>query len=107
MSVKSLCATALKTKLDQGEPLFLLDVREQNEFDYAQIADSVLIPLQDLPLRISELNPRRPTVVICHRGFRSHRAAEFLVGSGFTDVTNLEGGIEAWSLDCDSAVRRY
>lgn len=107
MTVKQLSATELKTRMQQEEKLFLLDVREPDEFAYAHIANSVLIPLNQVPKRLGELDPQQEIVVICHHGMRSQQAANFLVQSGFVNITNLTGGIDAWSCNCDSSVRRY
>jgi rhodanese-related sulfurtransferase len=107
MTVKQLSATELKNRLQQEEKLFLLDVREPDEFAFAHIANSVLIPLNQIPNRLSELDPQQEIVVICHHGMRSQQAANFLVQSGFENITNLTGGIDAWSCNCDSSVRRY
>jgi len=107
MTVKQLSATELKNKIQQQENLFLLDVREPHEFKYAHIADSVLIPLNQIPSRLSELNPQQEIVVICHHGMRSQQAANYLVQSGYKNIANLTGGIDAWSCTCDSSVRRY
>ncbi|MDD5271445.1 MAG: rhodanese-like domain-containing protein [Methylovulum sp.] len=107
MTIKNLTAIELKAKLEQGEPLFLLDVREDFEYKIAKIEGSLRISLAQLPQRFSELDAQQPIVVICHHGMRSLRAAHFLVDSGFTDITNLLGGIDAWSLYCDSSVPRY
>jgi len=84
-----------------------LDVREAHEFNYASITGSTLIPLNQLPARLAELDKNLAIVVICHHGMRSMQAATFLEHSGFTQIANLQGGIDAWSRDCDSSVRRY
>lgn len=107
MSITQLAAVDLKNKLLNSEKLFLLDVREPYEFAYASIAGSVLIPLNQLPERIGELDPDRETVVICHHGVRSQQAALYLAQSGFKRVANLAGGIDAWSCESDRAVPRY
>ena len=107
MTVKQLSATELKNKIQQQENLFLLDVREPHEFKYAHIADSVLIPLNQIPNRMSELDPQQDIVVICHHGMRSQQAANYLVQSGYKNIANLTGGIDDWSCTCDSSVRRY
>ena len=107
MRVQQLSATALQAKLVQAESLVLLDVREPHEFDYASIAGSILIPLQQLPQHLSALNSASVTVVICHHGIRSQQAAEYLAGAGFSAVFNLTGGIDAWSVVCDASVPRY
>lgn len=107
MSVKSISATQLQTRLQNEEPLFLLDVREPNEFQYARIENSILIPLGQIPHRLDELDPQQEIVAICHHGIRSRQACMYLVNSGFEHVWNLTGGIDAWSCDCDSSVPRY
>lgn len=107
MVVKQIVATELQTKLKANDGVFLLDVREPDEFRYAHIDTSVSIPLQQLPHRIAELHMTDDIVVICHHGVRSQQAAQFLVHSGFSQVANLVGGIDAWSCLCDSSVRRY
>ena len=78
-------------------PVDLLDVREPWEFDVCRIEGSRLIPLSQLPARLGELDPARPTVVICHHGVRSLRAASYLEHCGFENVVNLSGGIDAWA----------
>jgi len=107
MTVQNLSVKELNARLQAQDDVFLLDVREPSEFNYASIADSVLIPLNQLPGRVAELDSSREIVVICHHGMRSMQAAQYLDRSGFTQVFNLQGGIDAWSLECDSAVRRY
>ncbi len=92
-----------------GEQLLLLDVREPEEFAAASIGGARLVPLGELEQRLSELAEwkERPIVVHCHTGGRSARAARLLRERGFTDVSNLKGGIEAWSLTVDPDVPRY
>ena len=107
MTVKQLSATELKNKILQEGKLFLLDVREPDEFQYAHITGSVLIPLNQIPKRLGELDPQQEIVVICHHGMRSQQAANYLVQSGYKNIANLTGGIDAWSCTCDSSVRRY
>jgi len=107
MIVKQLSATELKNKIQQNDKLLLLDVREPHEYQYARIADSVLIPLNQIPQRLGELDVDQETVVICHHGMRSQQAASYLMQSGFKNIANLTGGIDAWSCVCDSSVARY
>jgi rhodanese-related sulfurtransferase len=106
MTIKQISASELKAKL-QDKELLLLDVRESNEFDYAHIADCLSIPLNQIPARLSELDMEREIVLICHHGMRSMQAANFLSQVGFNKLSNLVGGIDAWSLECDSSVARY
>ena len=107
MIVKQLSAIELNDKIQQGEDLFLLDVREPHEFQYAHIPNSVLIPLNQLPERLHEVASQLEVVVICHHGIRSQQAANYLVQSGYNNIANLLGGIDAWSCCCDTSVRRY
>lgn len=97
----------LNHQLQQPEPPLLLDVREQEEWDYCYIAGAVHLPMSQLAQRLGELDPDRPTVVCCHHGVRSQRVAEFLLHHGFANVANLVGGIDAWSIQVDPAIPRY
>jgi molybdopterin/thiamine biosynthesis adenylyltransferase/rhodanese-related sulfurtransferase len=101
MSVKE-----LKRRLDAGDDLFILDVREPFEYQIAQIGGH-LIPLNDLPKRMNELNTEQEIVVQCKSGGRSQRAAEFLAKNGFKKLHNLAGGILAWSSEIDPKVPKY
>ncbi len=96
----------LKRRLDAGEKVFILDVREPYEYQIAQIGGN-LIPLNELPKRVGELNPEQEIVVQCKSGGRSQRAAEFLANNGFEKVHNLAGGITAWSSEIDPTVPKY
>jgi adenylyltransferase/sulfurtransferase len=96
----------LKRRLDAGEKLFVLDVREPNEYQICNIG-GYLIPLGDLPKRVSELDTSREIVAHCRSGVRSAKAVEFLRQSGFKKVRNLAGGILAWSDRVDQTVPKY
>lgn len=74
----------------------IVDVREEHEWATGRIAGAIHLPLGDLPLRASELNPRRPVIAVCRSGRRSLVAAHQLTALGFVDVTSLAGGIIAW-----------
>jgi len=102
-------AADVKRRLDAGETLLLLDVREADEREVACIEGTTWIPLGDLATRASELREwrDRPVVVHCHHGGRSARGAAQLQELGFSQVSNLAGGIEAWSLTVDPSVPRY
>ena len=98
----------LKTRLDQGEKLRLIDVREPDEWAFNRIAGAELIPLSQFQQRATnELSPEEDLVLYCHHGVRSGRAQGYLKAQGFTDVLNLTGGIDAWSLQVDPTVKRY
>jgi len=97
----------LKDRLDKGDTIFLLDVREPHEYSMAKIEGSVLIPLGELPTSLDKLNSNDEIVALCHRGMRSADAVGFLMQQGFSNVKNLIGGIDAWSVEVDSEVPRY
>jgi len=96
----------LKQRLDRGDDLFVLDVREPHEYQICNLG-GYLIPLNDLPKRVSELDSSREIVVHCKMGGRSAKATDFLRQSGFTKVHNLAGGINAWAERVDPKVPKY
>ena len=97
----------LKRRMDAGETLELIDVREPFESEIARIEGAKLIPLGEITERLDELNRERPIVVHCHSGKRSAQAARLLQQRGFGNVYNLEGGIDAWSDQIDPNVPKY
>jgi len=97
----------LKTRLDKGDQLVLLDVREDWEYSLAKIDGSILVPLGTLPQSLTRLNRESEIIAICHHGMRSADATNFLLQQGFSNVKNLVGGIDAWSTQVDGAVPRY
>jgi molybdopterin/thiamine biosynthesis adenylyltransferase/rhodanese-related sulfurtransferase len=105
-SVPEITVEALKSKLDAGENVLVLDVREPHEYQICNIG-GYLIPLGDLPKRIGELEPGRETVVHCRSGVRSAKAVYQLQRAGFANVTNLQGGILAWAEKIDPAMAKY
>ena len=107
MPIKQLSAIELKTKLQDKVQLFLLDVREPFEFAHAHIDGSVLIPLNQIPQRLQEIDMEQEIVLICHHGSRSERAAMFLEQKGFSNVVNLTGGMDAWASEVDTTMPKY
>ncbi len=107
--VREISPPELAAKLRAGEKITLLDVRQVWEHDLAALPNSVLIPLDQLPQRVDDVQALSgsPVVVYCHHGVRSFHAAAFLMRCGLSDVTSLAGGIEGWSLEVDSSVPRY
>lgn len=97
----------LQQRLDNGDKFILLDVREPNEYAFAHILGSLHIPLRQIPERMQELDNQLDIVVMCHHGMRSQQACLFLEQYGFSQLYNLKGGIDAWSLNCDPTVPRY
>ncbi len=97
----------LKDRLDEQPDLTLLDVREDWEYAICHLANSKHIPMQQIPGQLSSLDLEAPIVVICHHGMRSLQVAYFLSQSGFKDVTNLTGGIDAWAREIDQGMATY
>jgi molybdopterin/thiamine biosynthesis adenylyltransferase/rhodanese-related sulfurtransferase len=104
--VPQLSVRELKRRIDGGEDVFILDVREPYEYQIAQIGGK-LIPQNDVPQRLPEIPRDREVVVQCRSGARSQKIAEFLKQSGYTQVVNLAGGILAWSDEIDPKVQKY
>jgi adenylyltransferase/sulfurtransferase len=97
----------LKQRLDRGDKLFVLDVREPNEYQINRIEGSTLMPLGEVPRRYAELNPDEEMVVHCKMGGRSAKAADFLRSVGFKKVLNLKGGILDWIDKVDPTQPKY
>lgn len=106
MSVPEIRVEELKQRLDAGENLFLLDVREEYEYEISNIGGR-LIPLAELPKRVHELDSNREIIALCKIGSRSAKAVQLLRQAGFDKVRNLTGGIHAWSDRVDPRVRKY
>ncbi|WP_348263143.1 molybdopterin-synthase adenylyltransferase MoeB [Telmatobacter sp. DSM 110680] len=104
--VPQLSVKDLKQRIDAGEDVFILDVREPYEYQIAQIGGK-LIPQNDVPQRLAEIPRDREIVVQCRSGARSQKIAEFLKQSGYQQVVNLAGGILAWSDEVDPKVQKY
>ncbi len=105
-SVPEITPRELKARLDRGDDLYILDVREPHEYQICNIGGH-LIPLGDLSRRVNELDSAREIVAHCRSGKRSAEAAEFLRKAGFKKILNLKGGILAWSDEVDPSVPKY
>ena len=105
-SVPEITPRELKARLDRGDDLFILDVREPHEYQICNLGGK-LIPLGDLANRVNELDSSREIVAHCRSGKRSADAIQFLQQAGFRKVLNLKGGILAWSDEVDSSVPKY
>ncbi len=79
-----------------GSSIQLVDVREADEVAQGTLPEAVHIPMGDIPVRMGELDPTKPTLLLCRSGARSGSVGQFLVQNGFSDVTNLTGGMLAW-----------
>jgi sulfur-carrier protein adenylyltransferase/sulfurtransferase len=97
----------LKRRLDAGEEVFILDVRNPPEYEICRIKGSTLIPLPSLPQRLDELDRSRELVVHCKSGMRSQQAIGILRQAGFTNLKNLTGGILAWADKVDPSLPKY
>jgi molybdopterin/thiamine biosynthesis adenylyltransferase/rhodanese-related sulfurtransferase len=107
MQVPTIEARELKAKLDRKEPFVLVDVREPYEYEICHIPGSRLIPLGELPARLSELDSADDIILQCKSGARSARALHILQEAGFKKLSNLEGGITAWAEQVDPSVPKY
>ncbi len=106
--MNQITATELKTRIDAGEDIQLIDVRQPDEYAFAKIEGAKLIPLGEVLNRMSEIDASRDAVVHCKMGGRSARAIEALQQRGFAgNLINLAGGITAWSNDVDPSVPKY
>ena len=105
-SMTDISVEELKKRLDRGDDLFVLDVREPHEYQICNIG-GYLIPLNDLPKRVSELDSAVEIVAHCKSGVRSAKACDFLRQAGFRKVKNMKGGITAWSDKVDPHVPKY
>jgi sulfur-carrier protein adenylyltransferase/sulfurtransferase len=106
--MQEITATELKRRMDAGEDIQLIDVRQPNEYAYAKIPGARLIPLGELMSRMDEIDDTKETVVHCHLGGRSARAIDALRRAGFKgNLLNLKGGITAWSDEVDPSVPKY
>jgi adenylyltransferase/sulfurtransferase len=105
-AIPQMTVQELKQRRDAGEDIFILDVREPYEYQIANIGGT-LIPMNQVPQRLAEIDRDREIVVQCRSGARSQRVAEFLAAQGYPNVKNLAGGILAWSDQIDPTVQKY
>jgi adenylyltransferase/sulfurtransferase len=105
-TVPEITPRELKARLDRGDDIYIVDVREPHEYQICNIGGH-LIPLGDLASRVNELDSSREIVAHCRTGKRSAQAAEFLLKAGFRKISNLKGGILAWSDEVDPSVPKY
>ena len=109
MPLPEISVATARDRLAGANPPRLIDVREAGEFAVAHIAGAELLPLSQWPAIAAEklTDPAQPLLLLCHQGMRSGQATAFLMQSGFADVTNIAGGIAAWSEEIDPSVPRY
>ena len=100
----------VQRRIDAGEKLHLIDVREPNEFAISRIEGANLIPMRQVPAELQTLEGRAdeaPLIVFCHHGVRSLNVVNWLRQQGLENCQSMAGGIEAWSLMVDPSVPRY
>ena len=106
--MEEITATELKKRMDAGEDVQLIDVRQPDEFAYAKIEGAKLIPLGEIVRRMNELDDSRELILQCKAGGRSAQAIQFLTRAGYKGkMANLVGGITAWSNEVDPSVPKY
>lgn len=106
MNIPEISVQELKDLRDKKADIFILDVRNQDEYDLCNLG-GCLMPMSELPNRFQELNPDAQIIIHCHAGGRSRRATEFLIKQGFKRVFNLRGGITAWANEIDPKMPKY
>ena len=106
MSIPEISVQELKDLRDKKADIFILDVRNPDEFALCNLGGH-LLPMGELPERFNELNPDQQIIIHCHAGGRSRRATEFLMKQGFKRVFNLRGGITAWANEIDTNMPKY
>ncbi len=112
-ATKQISVTDLKSRLDAGEDIFILDIREGHELDIAAIGHTMHIPMGELSQRYQEIDnlygtdKERDLVVMCRSGARSMRCVDFLRQQGYGKALNMEGGILAWADKVDNNVQKY
>ena len=99
--------TEVKAKLDRKDDFTFVDVREPHEWQIGRIAGTLLMPMNDVPKRLGELNPDSEIVVHCKMGGRSAKVVEFLKANGYPKARNMVGGILAWSEKIDPSIPKY
>jgi len=97
----------LRARLDRGDPIVLLDVRQDWERRLCRLEHALHIPIEEMESRTEELNPEDEIVVYCHSGQRSAAVVAYLTQLGFTNAKNLLGGLDRWAQTVDPAMPRY
>lgn len=106
--MEEITAAELKARIDAGDDIQLIDVRQPDEYAFARIDGAKLIPLGEIMRRMGEIDEHRETVIHCKMGGRSARAIEAMQQAGFKgSLKNLVGGITAWSNEVDPSVPKY
>ena len=106
--MQEITATELKRRMDAGDDVQIIDVRQPDEYAFAKITGAKLIPLGEIAQRMDEIDADKEVVLQCKAGGRSAQAIDILTRAGFKGkMSNLKGGITAWSNEVDSSVLKY
>jgi rhodanese-related sulfurtransferase len=97
----------VKQRLDRGEKMMLIDVREPHEYAICHIEGAVLIPMGTIPANLQKLDTDEDVICFCHHGMRSMDVANWLRAKGVKSAKSMAGGIDRWSLEIDPKVPRY
>lgn len=106
--MEQITATELKQRLDSGDDIQLIDVRQPDEYAFAKIEGAKLIPLGEIVRRMNEIDESKETIIHCKMGGRSAKAIEMLQQAGYKgNLRNMKGGITAWSNEVDAKIPKY
>jgi adenylyltransferase/sulfurtransferase len=106
--IEEISASDAKKAMDEDSDIQLIDVRQPDEYAFAKIEGSKLIPLGEIIKRMDELDPNREAIIHCKMGGRSAKAIEMLQQAGYKGkLKNMKGGITAWSNDVDPKIPKY
>lgn len=97
----------VKARLEAGEALLIIDVRQAWELNRSRLAQAVHIPMDDIPDSLDRIPQDTPVVIMCHHGTRSAQVTQWLRAQGYQNVLNMEGGIDGWSHQVDSSIPLY
>lgn len=97
----------VKQRLDRGEKMMLIDVREPHEYAICRIEGAVLMPMGTIPANLQKLDGDEDVICFCHHGMRSMDVANWLRAQGVQSAKSMAGGIDRWSLEIDPKVPRY
>ena len=107
MNYNEITVQELKSRMDNGSELQILDVREPFEVAIASIEGTLKIPMNSVPERINELDPEKELIIHCKSGVRSAKVCDYLSENNFNKLINVKGGIKAWAKEIDPSVSIY
>jgi rhodanese-related sulfurtransferase len=105
--VKGIAPKELKARLDSGEDMMIIDVREAWELEMSKLDEAVNINMSDIPDSLNQVPKDKPVVIICRTGSRSTNVVRWMEGQGYSNVLNLEGGLNRWADDVDETMNQY